>query len=152
MGEVDEDGYIKITDRKKDIIVLSGGDTLSPQRVEGFLQIEAEIGQAMVTGDKQPYLIALIVPDAEAARDWAKSLGKPFDMASLVQDPDFHAHVEQSVERVNAALSQPERVRRFALVAEPFTTENAMLTPSMKIRRHVLRDVYGERLDALYRH
>jgi long-chain acyl-CoA synthetase len=151
VGEIDADGFIKITDRKKDIIVLSGGDTLSPQRVEGFLQIEPEIAQAMVVGDKQPYLVGLIVPDAEAARTWATALGKPTDLASIVADPTFHAFVEDAVERVNKRLSQPERVRRFALVVDPFTTDNAMLTPSMKIRRHVISEAYGEKLAALRR-
>lgn len=105
----------------------------------------------MVIGDKQPYLIGLIVPDADAARDWAKSLGKPTDLASAAADPEFHRHVEEIIERVNKHLGQPERVRRFALIGEPFTTDNAMLTPSMKIRRHVISEAYGERLAALRR-
>ncbi len=151
IGEIDEDGFIKITDRKKDIIVLSGGDTLSPQRVEGFLQIEPEIAQAMVVGDKQPYLVGLIVPDAEVARKWAKSVGKPSDLSSIINDPDFHGYIEDAVERVNKRLGQPERLRRFALLDEAFTTDNAMLTPSMKIRRHVIRDAYSGKLAALRR-
>lgn len=151
VGEIDSDGFIKITDRKKDIIVLSGGDTLSPQRVEGMLQFEPEISQAMVIGDKQPYLVSLIVPDADAARDWAQLHGKPSDLASAVEDPRFHAYIEEAVERVNKRLSQPERVRRFRLVAEPFTTDNAMLTPSMKIRRHVINGTYADQLAALHR-
>ncbi len=151
IGEIDEDGFIKITDRKKDIIVLSGGDTLSPQRVEGFLQIEPEIAQAMVVGDKQPYLVGLIVPDAEVARNWAKSVGKPSDLSSIINDPDFHGYIEDAIERVNKRLGQPERLRRFALLDEAFTTDNAMLTPSMKIRRHVIRDAYSGKLAALRR-
>lgn len=151
VGEIDADGYIRITDRKKDIIVLSGGDTLSPQRVEGFLQLEPEIAQAMVVGDKQPYLVGLLVPGQEAAREWAATNGKPAELAELAADPGFHAHIEHAVERVNKRLGQPERVRRFALVAEPFTTENAMLTPSMKIRRHIIGSRYAEQLAALRR-
>ncbi len=149
VGEIDADGFIKITDRKKDIIVLSGGDTLSPQRVEGFLQLEPEIAQAMVVGDKQPYLVALIVPDADGARDWAKSLSKPTDLASLASDNGFHDHIEAVVDRVNKRLSQPERVRRFRLIADPFTTDNSMLTPNMKIRRHVIGATYSDKLAAL---
>lgn len=151
VGELDQENFIKITDRKKDIIVLSGGDTLSPQRVEGFLTLEPEIGQAMVIGDKQPYLIGLLVPDADAARDWAKSIGKSGSLADLVGDPDFHAHMETVVERVNAQLSAAERVRRFAMTASDFTIENEMLTPSMKIRRHVISAAYDEQLAALRR-
>ncbi len=151
VGEIDADGYIRITDRKKDIIVLSGGDTLSPQRVEGFLQLEAEIGQAMVVGDQQPYLIAVLVPDAAAAAAWAKANGKPAHLASLSDDADFRAHIESVVERVNRRLSKSERVRRVALVAKPFSIENEMLTPSMKIRRHVIAANYQEQLAALRR-
>jgi long-chain acyl-CoA synthetase len=151
IGEVDEDGYIKITDRKKDIIVLSGGDTLSPQRVEGFLQLEPEIEQAMIVGDKQPYLIGLIVPNADVAKDWAKANGKPDDLAALVQDPDFKRYMDDAVERVNKTLSAAERVRRFALIADAFTIDNKMLTPSMKIRRHVISATYDEQLAALRR-
>ena len=151
VGEIDEDGYIKITDRKKDIIVLSGGDTLSPQRVEGFLQLEPEIEQAMVLGDKQPYLIALIVPNADAAIEWAKANGKPGDPAALAADADFKRHMDDVVERVNKGLSAAERVRRSALTAEAFTIDNEMLTPSMKIRRHVISANYEEQLAALRR-
>ena len=151
VGELDQDGYIKITDRKKDIIVLSGGDTLSPQRVEGFLQLEPEIEQAMVVGDKQPYLIALIVPNADAAKEWAKGHGKPADLAELAQDKDFKRHLDDVVEKVGKELSAAERVRRIALVADPFTIDNQMLTPSMKIRRHVIGATYEEQLAALRR-
>jgi long-chain acyl-CoA synthetase len=151
VGELDEDAYIKITDRKKDIIVLSGGDTLSPQRVEGFLQIKPEIEQAMVAGDKQPYLISLIVPNEDAALAWAESVNKDGDLAQLVQDPAFYSHMETVVDGVNKQLSAAERVRRFALVAEPYSIENEMLTPSMKIRRHVISATYDEQLAALRR-
>ena len=81
IGEIDSDGYIKITDRKKDIIVNSGGDNVSPQRVEGFMTVEPEIAQAMVYGDKRPHLVALVVPDEEFARDWGRSRGKPVRVA-----------------------------------------------------------------------
>ena len=151
VGEIDEDGYIKITDRKKEIIVLSGGDTLSPQRVEGFLQLEPEIEQAMVTGDKQPYLIGLIVPNADAAKDWAKSLGKSGSTVEIFADPEFKRHMDDVVERVNKSLGMAERVRRFALVTDPFTIDNEMLTPSMKIRRHIISANYEEQLAALRR-
>jgi len=147
---LDEDGYIQITDRKKDIIVVSGGDNLSPQRVEGFLTLEPEIGQAMVYGDKQPYLVALIVPRKDFAEEWAAKGGQSPELAALVKDKGFHEAVGQAVERVNAKLSPIERVRRFALTADPFSLENNMLTPSLKIRRHVIKAAYGSILDALY--
>ena len=150
IGTLDEDGYILITDRKKDIIVNSGGDNVSPQRVEGFLTMQPEIAQAMVYGDRKPNLVALIVPDEEFAGEWAERSGKASDLAGLVGDADFRSAIEAAVERVNADLSVIERVRRFALHAEPFTVENELLTPSLKIRRHLITAAHRETLEALY--
>ncbi|MEZ5669926.1 MAG: AMP-dependent synthetase/ligase [Alphaproteobacteria bacterium] len=150
IGLIDEDGYIQITDRKKDIIVNSGGDNISPQRVEGILCLRPEIAQAMVYGDKRPYLVALVVPDPEWAKGWAKEHGKPADAATLNADPDFRAAIAAAVRAGEAELSPIERVRQFALADEPFTVDNGILTPSLKVKRHVLRELYGERLNALY--
>ena len=150
IGTLDEDGYILITDRKKDIIVNSGGDNVSPQRVEGFLTMRPEIAQAMVYGDRKPNLVALIVPDEEFAGEWAERSGEDGDLAGLVGDADFRSAIEAAVERVNADLSVIERVRRFALHAEPFTVENELLTPSLKIRRHLITAAHRETLEALY--
>ena len=150
IGVIDEDGYIQITDRKKDIIVNSGGDTLSPQRVEGFLTLEPEIAQAMVHGDKRPYLVAVIVPRAEFVDEWSAANGKEASLAELAGDKAFHDAVGAAVERVNGRLSAVERVRRFILAGGGFDIENGMLTPSLKIRRHVIRRVYGDALEGLY--
>ena len=150
IGEFDADGFLRITDRKKDIIVNSGGDNIAPQRIEGLLTLQQEIAQAMVYGDKRPHLVALLVPDPDFAKDWAKANGKAADMAALADDPDFRKAVGAAIERVNAGLSVIERVRRFALTAEPFSIENSMMTPSLKIRRHVIREKYGPALEALY--
>jgi len=133
VGHLDESGRIVITDRKKDLIVNDKGDNVSPQRVEGMLTLQAEIAQAMVFGDRKPYLVALLVPEAEYA-----------DKADLQQ------RLSKAVDKVNADLSVIERIRRFIIADEPFTTDNEMLTPSLKIRRHVIKKVYGEKLDALY--
>ncbi|MGE5517001.1 MAG: AMP-dependent synthetase/ligase [Bacteroidota bacterium] len=150
IGELDADGYLRITDRKKDIIVNSGGDNISPQRVEGFLTLAPEIAQAMAHGDRRPHLVALVVPEVEWAAEWARAHGKPTDLAELVEDADFRQAVQQAVDRVNKTLSTIEKVRKLVVVAEGFTTENGMLTPTMKIRRHVIRQKYGTQLEALY--
>ena len=152
IGEFDADGYIRITDRKKDIIVNSGGDNVSPQRVEGFLTVQPEIAQAMVHGDKRPHLVALIVPDQEFVRDWAKSHDKPAEIGELAGDSDFRQAISEAIERVNASLSVIERVRRFTITAEPFSIENTLLTPSLKIRRHKITDIHLDALEALYGH
>jgi long-chain acyl-CoA synthetase len=151
VGHIDEKGRIVITDRKKDIIVLDKGDNVAPQKVEGMLTLQREIVQAMVAGDKRPYLVGLIVPDPEWSADWCAANRRGCDFARLRTDPDFIKALSAAVDRVNAELSVIEKVRRFILADEPFTVENAQLTPSIKIRRHVIREVYGERLDALYK-
>lgn len=150
IGELDADGYLRITDRKKDIIVNSGGDNVSPQRVEGFLTLAPEIAQAMAHGDRRPHLVALVVPDAEWAAGWAREHGKPVQLDALVEDAEFRQAVQQAVDRVNAALSTVEKVRKVVVTADSFTTDNGMLTPTLKIRRHVIRQKYGERLESLY--
>ena len=149
IGELDDDGYLIITDRKKDIIVNAGGDNIAPQRIEGFLTLQPEIAQAMIYGDRKPNLSALILPDPEFTADWAKETGKPTPH-NLVDDDGFRGAISAAVDRVNADLSVIERVRRFIIINEPFTIENEMMTPSMKIRRHIIKERYGEALEALY--
>jgi long-chain acyl-CoA synthetase len=133
VGHFDAKGRIVITDRKKDLIVNDKGDNVSPQRIEGMLTIQPEILQAMVYGDRRPHLVALLVPDPEFA-----------------SRPDVQQRMQRAVDRVNTELSSVEKVRRSIVADEPFSIDNEQLTPSMKIRRHVIGKVYGERLDALY--
>jgi long-chain acyl-CoA synthetase len=151
IGHIDDKGRIVITDRKKDLIVLDKGDNVSPQKVEGILTLQLEIAQAMVSGDRRPYLVGLIVPDAEWAREFAKSHGLPADIALLREHEPFRAAISAAVDRVNRDLSNTEKIRRFVFADEPFGIENKQMTPSLKIRRHVLREVYGPRMDALYK-
>jgi long-chain acyl-CoA synthetase len=134
VGHFDDKGRIVITDRKKDILVNDKGDNVSPQRIEGMLTLRNEIAQAMVYGDRRPHLVALLVPDPE-----------------LAGVADLRQRLQAAVDRVNADLSVIEKIRRFILADEPFTIENEQLTPSMKIRRHIISKVYGERLDALFK-
>ncbi len=150
VGHLTPDGALVLTDRKKDLIVTSGGDNVAPQRVENLLALEPVIGQVMVAGDGRPFLVALIVPDAQVARDWAKRHGKPAGLGELTEDADFRKHVGEAVERVNRGLSGIERIRKFVLTAEPFGIENGQLTPTLKIRRHEIRKRYGDLLDQLY--
>jgi|TARA_Y100000294_G_scaffold118329_2_gene109863 long-chain acyl-CoA synthetase len=151
IGLIDGDGHLRITDRKKDIIVNSGGDNISPQRVEGILTIEPEIAQAMVYGDKHPHLVSLLVADADWLSQWAKAAGKPALLSDLAGDGDLVKALGAVQERVNAKLSNIEKVRRLMIATEPFTTDNGLLTPTLKIRRHKIKQIYGEALEALYR-
>jgi long-chain acyl-CoA synthetase len=151
IGHFDHKGRIKITDRKKDMIVNDKGDNIAPQKVEGMLTLQPEIAQAMVSGDKRPYVVGLIVPDAEWALEWARANGEKFDLKALQELPAFKNAVRAAVDRTNTDLSVIEKVRQFAFADEAFTIENEEMTPSMKIRRHKIRERYRERVDGLYR-
>lgn len=133
IGRIDEDGYLRITDRKKDIIVNSGGDNIAPQRVEGLLTLHPDIAQVMVYGDRRPHLVAVLVPEDSIPPEQAR------------------ARIAAAVESVNQSLSPIEKVRRHILADAPFTIENGQMTPTLKIRRHIVRECYRDRLEALYR-
>ena len=150
IGEFDEEEYLKITDRKKDIIVNAGGDNISPTRVEAKLDIEPEIAQSMLYGDFKNYLVAVIVPDKDFALNWAKENGKEQKFESIVKDDDFNKLMKEVVNRVNKNLSVIEQVRKFILIDHEFTIENSMMTVSMKVRRFAVKDKYQEDLEKLY--
>lgn len=137
IGEIDGEGFITITGRKKEMIVNSGGDNIAPGRVEAILQMEPEIEQVMVDGDKRPWLAAVIVP----APGVLENSSTPDQVKKILAD---------AVERANRRLSRLETVRRFIVADEPFSVGNAQMTATLKTRRHVVREVYGDRLDALY--
>jgi long-chain acyl-CoA synthetase len=147
IGQLDADGYLRITDRKRDFIKNSGGDMIAPAKIEGFLTLTADIAQAMVVGDQRPYLVAVIVPDPDFAAHYA---GSQADLAVLASDPGFVKALGEVVARVNRTLPGVERVRRFVIASEPFSTANGQLTPTLKIKRHAIRAAYGVALDALY--
>ncbi len=133
VGVIDDDGFLTITDRKKDIIVNSGGDNIAPQRVEGILALEPEIAQAMVYGDGRAHMVALLV--AEGAGDSSEEMREKLAAA---------------VERANAKLSIIEKVKRFAIADEPFSVANGEMTPTLKVRRHAVIARYGDVLRGLY--
>jgi long-chain acyl-CoA synthetase len=134
VGARDPDGYIRITDRKKDFIKTSGGDMIAPARIETQLTLQPEIGQAIVLGDQRPFLVALLVPNQELQGHAPDRIVK---------------EVAAAVTRVNGGLPTLERIRRYKIVAA-FTTANGQMTPTLKIRRHVIRQAYAAELDSLY--
>lgn len=150
VGEIDEEGNIHITDRKKDLIVVSGGDNISPARIENLLTQRTEIAQAVVWGDGRPHLVALLVPDADWLRGWAREAGKGDDLRALCEDPALRAALGAAVDEVNRGLSVIEKIRRFAIVPEPFELANGQLTPTLKVRRHAVGAAYRDRIAALY--
>ncbi len=151
IGNLDENGHLVITDRKKDIIVNSGGDNVAPQRVEGVIIAEPELSQAMVYGDKRPHLVAVVVPDETWLSEWKRDNRKKGELAQLATDKDLHTALAPALGRINKKLNNIEKVRRFVIADAPFTIENEQMTPTMKVRRHVVRAIYGERLEALYK-
>jgi long-chain acyl-CoA synthetase len=151
IGHIDDKGRIAITDRKKDLIVNDKGDNIAPQKVEGMLTLQPEILQAMVSGDKRPYIVGLIVPDPEWTVEWCRAQDMKCDFAALNGNPQFRSAVRAAIDRVNADLSVTEKVRQFEFADEPFSIENGEMTPSMKIRRHIIRERYAARVNKLYK-
>jgi long-chain acyl-CoA synthetase len=150
VGLIDKEGFLQITDRKKDIIVNSGGDNVAPQRIEGIFGLQREIGQVIVYGDRRPHLVALIVPHADFARAYARQHGLPDGLETLVKDEGFQKTMSESVRRANQGLSVIERVRRVHLMAEPFTIENGLMTPTMKLKRQEIYRAHRELFESLY--
>ncbi|HEV2097846.1 MAG TPA: long-chain fatty acid--CoA ligase, partial [Stellaceae bacterium] len=127
VGAIDDDGYIHITDRKRDFIKNSGGEMISPARVEGYLTLEPEIAQAIVLGDRRPYLTAVLVPDPEFVAAFTRENDAQADFAALAADPRFTKAIDAAVARVNRGLAPNERVRRFTIATEPFTIANGQM-------------------------
>ena len=136
IASIDEDGFITITGRKKEIIVNSGGDNIAPAKLEASLTFQETIFQAMVEGERRPYLVAIIIPEVEKT--------------SNLSDEDVHTIISLEVKKANESLSSIEKIRKFIIVRDPFSTDNSLLTPTMKVRRHKVKEMYGELLDDLY--
>ena len=150
IGEIGANGHLRITDRKKDIIVSDKGDNVSPQRIEGMLTLEPEIAQAMIYGDRKPYLVGLLVPDAEWLKRWARQNSGAPGPENLTGNAALHKALGAAVSRLNGRLSNLERIRRFTIAAEPFSVDNGEMTPTMKIKRHIIVEHYGAALESLY--
>jgi long-chain acyl-CoA synthetase len=151
VGEFDANGYLKITDRKKDFLKNTGGDMIAPAKVEGTLMLEPEIGQAMLYGDGKPWLTAVIVPRQEMIDAFVKASGAASDLKTLAENRAFRASIDAAVDRANKKLQQAERIRRYVLAREPFSLANEQMTATLKVRRHKVREAYGPDLESLYR-
>ncbi|MFF1353771.1 AMP-dependent synthetase/ligase [Streptomyces sp. NPDC058297] len=153
LGALDEDGYLTITGRKKDILVTSGGKNVSPAVLEDRLRSRPPVGQCIVVGDNRSYVGALITLEPEAVAHWLSVRKMPADtpMADVVRDPRMTAAVQQAVDYANEAVSRAESIRKFALVEGEFTEDNGLLTPSLKIKRHAVAAAYEREIEDLYR-
>jgi len=151
LGMVDEDGYLYITGRKKDLIVNSGGENIAPARIETLLDGDELIEQSVVYGDQKPYLVALIVPNQEACLAWAKEEGLPeTDWEGLCTSAIFRKALQTKISQILKPLNPFEQVRRIHIISEPFTIEDGLLTPTLKIKRRKVYERYAEVLENLY--
>lgn len=152
LGALDEDGYLTITGRKKDILVTSGGKNVSPAVLEDRLRSRPPVGQCLVVGDNRPYIAALVTLDPDAIQHWLAVRKRPTDtpVAALAEDPELVADIQKAVDHANRAVSRAESIRRFRIVPGEFSEENGMLTPSLKVKRHAVIEGYGAEIDALY--
>ncbi|WP_238014456.1 AMP-binding protein [Dactylosporangium sp. AC04546] len=152
VGELDGDGFLRITDRKKDLIINSSGKNISPAQIENLLRANPLIGQAAAIGDRRPYLTALIVLDEEVAPIWAGSYGLPDRrLAALAEDPMVHTAIASAVSAVNERLSRPEQIKAFRIMPSAWTPESGELTPSLKLRRRVIAEQHAAVIDEMYR-
>ncbi|MFF1730377.1 AMP-dependent synthetase/ligase [Streptomyces sp. NPDC058247] len=153
LGALDEDGYLTITGRKKDILVTSGGKNVSPAVLEDRLRSRPPVGQCIVVGDNRSYVGALITLEPEAVAHWLSVRKMPADtpMAEVVRDPRMTAAVQEAVDYANEAVSRAESIRKFALVEGEFTEDNGLLTPSLKIKRLAVATAYEREIEDLYR-
>lgn len=152
IGEIDDQGFVKITGRKKELIVTAGGKNVAPAVLEDRLRANWLVGQCIVVGDAQPFIGALITIDPESLPGWLKQKGKPTDatVASMVDDPDLRAEVQSAVDEANKAVSNAEAIKKFTILPRDWTEEGGQLTPSMKIKRNVVMKEYASEIDALY--
>jgi long-chain acyl-CoA synthetase len=151
IGRLDEDGFLYITDRKKDLIVTAGGMNIAPQNIENLLKTDPFISQVMVHGDRRPYPVALITLNAEELAKFAKEQGilAP-DPAALAKHPKVVEKVSRIVEQKNTELQSYAKIKKFAILPEDFTVENGLLTPTLKVKRKVISEKHRAMLDSLY--
>jgi len=151
IGELDEAGYLCITDRKKELIKTSGGKYVAPTKVEGLVKAASPyISSVLVHGDRRKYCVALVTLDSDAVANWAHEKGIPNDLAAIAASPEMVAEIDRAIEEVNKGLPSFETIKRVSIVPDEFTVETGELTPSMKMRRKVIEQKHADALDAMY--
>jgi long-chain acyl-CoA synthetase len=151
IGHIDDEGYVYITDRKKDIIVTAGGKNIAPQPMEGAFKRNKFISQIVILGDRRPFLVCLIVPDFDNLEAWAQERKLSWtDHDDLLQNPEVSAKFERGLERTNRKFPSFSTVKKFALLKDEFTLESGELTPTLKVKRRVIQDRYDGLIASLY--
>ncbi len=150
IGEVDDEGFVRITGRKKEILVTAGGKNVAPAALENIVSASALVDQCLVVGDGQPFIAALVTIDVEAFDAWLERTGKKGTVADHVNDPDLLAEVQAAVDHANSAVSKAESIRKFSVLADEWTEEGGQLTPSLKLKRNVVMREHADDVAALY--
>jgi len=152
VGQMDELGYLKILDRKKDIIITAGGKNITPSYIENKLKFSPYIQDAVVIGDGRKYLVALILIDEENVSNWAQKMRIPFTtFEDLTKNPQVYKLIKEEVEKVNKTLSQVEAIKKFALIPRKLYEEEGDITPTRKLKRKIIEKKYKDIIDQLYR-
>jgi long-chain acyl-CoA synthetase len=150
IGQLDDDGFLKITGRKKDIIITAGGKNLTPSNLENDLKQASFISQAVMYGDRKPYPVALITLDPEEIVPWAKENGLPEDMGELAKTDEARERVQKELDRANSNYAQVEQVKKFVILDHDFSVESGELTPTLKVKRNVIYERYAELFESMY--
>jgi long-subunit acyl-CoA synthetase (AMP-forming) len=151
IGEIDEEGFLKITDRKKELIITSGGKNIAPAIIEGKLRQIPAVSQAVVIGDRRNYLVALLTLDPARAADQARAANSPSTTpAALATCPVFRQYLEQQVEGVNTTLARYEQIKKFIVLPRELSIDEGELTPTMKLKRRVVNQKFAEEIEKLY--
>ncbi len=150
VGEIDDEGFVRITGRKKEILVTAGGKNVAPAVLEDRLRGNLLVDQCMVVGDGRPFIGVLITLDRETVPAWATQRGKTTDIGRLIDDPDLRAEIEAAVEEANKAVSKAESIRKFTILSGEWTEEGGQLTPSLKLKRNVVMRESVDEVEALY--
>jgi long-chain acyl-CoA synthetase len=150
IGDFDREGFLYITDRKKDLIVTAGGKNIAPANIEGALKATQYVSSAFAFGDKKPYITALVTLDPDEIATFAEANGLDGDLYKLVADPKVHALVQEAVDHVNESVGRVEQVKRFRILPIDFTQETGELTPTLKLKRKVVSERYGQWIEEMY--
>ncbi len=150
LGEIDDEGFVRVTGRKKEILVTAGGKNVAPSGLEDQIRAHPLVSQCLVVGDGQPFIAALVTIDPDAFGPWAESHGKSRELTALVDDDDLRAEIQTAVDEANRTVSQAEAIRKFAILPVDWTEEAGQLTPSLKLKRTVVTSQFRHEVDDLY--
>jgi long-chain acyl-CoA synthetase len=151
IGEIDAGGFLRITDRKKDLIKTSGGKYVAPQKIENLLKLQPHVSQAVVIGDNRKYCTALVTLDAPEVEVWLRGQAGAVDVAHLHENPQVQKLIESEIAAVNQQLASWESLKYVRILPHDFSTETGELTPSLKVKRKVVASRYADMIESMYR-